>query len=99
MKLLKDVYNELVKKVIASDTSRLVKKTDYDAWINKIKGEIPSITDLATTVALNAVKNERSSQEKRLWCKTSNIESKHFTTSNCNKFLNELLDAKIKKKK
>ena len=66
MKLLKDVYNELVKKVIASDTSRLVKKTDYDAWINKIKGEIPSITDLATTVALNAVKNERSSQEKRL---------------------------------
>ena len=53
-----DVYDEFVKKVNAIDTSGLVKKTDYDARINNIKGEIPVITGLAATVALNAVKNE-----------------------------------------
>ena len=55
-----------LKRLLPLILVELLKKTDYDAWINKIKGEIPSITDLATTVALNAVKNERSSQEKRL---------------------------------
>ena len=38
--------------------THLLKKTDYDAKINKIKGEIPSIAGLATTAALNAADNE-----------------------------------------
>lgn len=33
------------------DASRFVKKTNYDAKI----GKVPSITGLATTIALNAV--------------------------------------------
>ena len=37
---------------------KLVKKRDYNAKINKIKGKIPSITGLATTAGLNAVKNK-----------------------------------------
>ena len=37
------------------DTCGLVKKTDYNAKITEIEGKIPSITELATTSALNAV--------------------------------------------
>ena len=48
----------MYEKVNAIDTSRLNQKSDYDAKINEIKGEIPSITGLATTTALNAIKNE-----------------------------------------
>ena len=40
----------------AIDTSKLVKKTDYDNKINDFEGKIPSITGLATTTALTAVK-------------------------------------------
>ena len=40
------------------NTSVLVKKTDYDAKITEIEGKTPSITDLATTAALNAVENK-----------------------------------------
>ena len=34
------------------------KKTDYNAKITKSEGAIPSITGLATTAALTAVKNK-----------------------------------------
>ena len=51
----KDEYDKLVKKVNVIDTSRLVKKTDFHAKINEIKGEIPSISGLAATAALNVV--------------------------------------------
>ena len=36
----------------------LLKKTDNDNKITEIEEKIPSITSLATTAALNAVKNE-----------------------------------------
>ena len=86
------------------DTSGLVKKADYDAKINEIKGKIPSITGLAATSALNFVKNEIpnvSDLVKKTDCdaKTSDIESKYFTTSDYNKSTNTILDAKIKEKK
>ena len=54
----KDVYNELVKKVIAINTSWLINKANYDAKISKINSEMSIITELATTAVLNAVKNE-----------------------------------------
>ena len=50
-------YDKLIKKDNAIDTSGL-NKTDYDKRITDIEGKIPSITSLATTAALNVVKNE-----------------------------------------
>ena len=40
------------------DTSRLVKKLDYNAKNTEIEGKIHSITGLATTSALTAVENK-----------------------------------------
>ena len=44
------------KKIL--DTSRLVKKTDYNAKITEIESKIASISGLATNSALNTVKNK-----------------------------------------
>ena len=38
-----------------SDTSGLVKKTDYNTYITEIEGKIPSISGLVTNSALTAV--------------------------------------------
>ena len=43
------------------DTSKLVKKSDYNAKVSEIEGKIPSISGLATTSALTAVENKISS--------------------------------------
>ena len=40
------------------DTSRFVKKIDYNAKISKISGKIPIITDLVISSALNVVENK-----------------------------------------
>ena len=48
----KTAYDELVKKVNVTDTSRLVKKRDYGAKVSDIEGEIPSINNLVTITAL-----------------------------------------------
>ena len=45
----------MVKKVNAVDTSGLLKKTDHNATIKDIEDNIPSLTKLATTAALNTV--------------------------------------------
>ena len=47
---------ELEKKI--PDTSKLVKKSDYNAKVSETEGKIPSISGLATTPALTAVENE-----------------------------------------
>ena len=52
------MYEELVKKVNAIDTSKLVNKTDYNAKIKDIEDKIPRIAGLATTVDLYAVENK-----------------------------------------
>ena len=41
-----------------SDTSDLVKNTDYDAKIADIEGKIPDVSNLATKFALTAVENK-----------------------------------------
>ena len=51
----KTVYDELVKKVNAIDTSKLVNKTDYDAKIKDVEDKIPIVTSFATTLALNKI--------------------------------------------
>ena len=47
----KYVYNELVKRVNAIDTNKLVIKTGYNTKIKDIEDKIPSVTNLATTTA------------------------------------------------
>ena len=41
-----------------SDTSALVKKTDYNTKITQNEGKIPSISGLATNAALTTVENK-----------------------------------------
>ena len=48
--------SELEKKI--PDTSRLVKKLDYNVKIKEIESKIPSISDLATSSALTAVEKK-----------------------------------------
>ena len=84
-----------------SDTSGIVKKTDYNARITEIEGKILSITRLATTTALNAVENKIPNNcyivKKTFYdAKISDIKFKYFTTSGYNKFTNEIIDNKIK---
>ena len=46
-----------LKKLITLILVNLLKKPDYDNKISDMEGKIPSITYLATTTALTAVKN------------------------------------------
>ena len=55
---LEKKIDDASKKIL--DASGLVIKTDYSAKITDIEGEIPSITSLATTAALNAVNDKMS---------------------------------------
>ena len=65
--------------------TKLLKKKDYDAKINEIKGEILSITGLVKKTVYNT--------------KISDIEFKYLITSDYNKFMSNILDTKIKEKK
>ena len=81
-----------------------MKKTDYNAKITKSEGTIPSITGLATTAALTAVKNKildvsNLVKEKDYDGKIWDIKSKNFTMVDYNKTDSQTLDAKIKQKK
>ena len=49
-------YNKLLTKVDNIDTSRLVKKTDYNTKITE--GKVPDISNLATKTALTTVENK-----------------------------------------
>ena len=40
------------------NTSRLVKKSDYNAKISELENKIPSISGLVTTSALTSVENK-----------------------------------------
>ena len=54
----KTEYDELVEKINAIDTSKLVNKTDHNAKIKNIKDKILSITNLAITDCLASVENK-----------------------------------------
>ena len=47
-------YDELVRKVNSIDTSKFIKKTDYNAKIEYIEDKIPTITNVATYSAIDA---------------------------------------------
>ena len=57
-KLLKNVYDELIKKVNAIDSSKLAEKRDYDAKIGDIAVRIFNIIGLVAKAALSAVENK-----------------------------------------
>ena len=83
-----DVYDELLKKINAIDTSGLFIETGYDPKIMKIKGEIPSVASLLTTANFNAVDNKITNvsnlvKETDFDTKISDFEDKNFTTSDC----------------
>ena len=96
---------KLVKKINAIDTSGLIKKTDFDAKMKGIKGDVPSIAGLATTAVLNAGlykmpgANNLVIKKEDYDAKVSDVYHKHFTTSDNNKFKNSILDVKMKRKK
>ena len=51
-------YDKLVAKVNNTDTSGLLKKTDYNTKITEIEDKIPDISGLATKTALTTVENK-----------------------------------------
>ena len=80
-----NLFNRLMPLILVD----LLKKTNYDSKINEIKSEIPSITGLATTTVLNDVIQSR---KRDYDVKIKDIESKCFTKSDYNKFINEVRD-------
>ena len=94
-------YDELAKNVHAIDTSGFVKQTEYDCKINETKGQISNVNGLATTATLNDVKKKIpnvSSQKTDYDAKVKDVGGKYFTTPDYNKFMNEILEEKIKNK-
>ena len=82
----------------------MASNASLNAKINEVKGEIPSITNLATTAALTTVENKipnvsdivrRGDYDAEI----KDIKNKCFTTSDYNKFTNNILDEKITRKK
>ena len=70
--------------------------------ITEIESKIPSITGLAATAALNSVENKMTNiidlvKKTDDDAKISDIQTKHFTYSDYNKFTGEMLNAKVKK--
>ena len=80
----KTEYDELVRNVNAIDTSKLVNKRNYNAKKKNIEDKIPSITNLATTAAITAVKKKMPSitilvkKKEDYDAKISEIEKKYF---------------------
>ena len=54
----KDVYNKLVTKVNAIDTSGFVLKTKYDTDKSELENKIFDVSGFATKTQLNAVENK-----------------------------------------
>ena len=68
------------------DTSKLVKKTNYNAKFSELEDKIPSITGLVTTSALTAVENKIPS--------VSNLVKKTESNTKICKFEKKLIDHK-----
>ena len=79
----------------------------YNASLNakiQVKGEIPSITNWATTAAItnaeNKIPNFSDLVKKADYdAEIKDIKNKYFTTSDYNMFMNNILDEKIKTEK
>ena len=65
MSLKKDVYNakNIEDKIL--DIFNLATEIALNAKINEVKGELPNITNLATTSALTVIENKMPSVRKK----------------------------------
>ena len=76
-----------------------------NAKINEVKGEIPSITNLAATATLTTVENKiynvsnLGKKKADYDAEIKDIKNKYFTTSDHNNFTNNIFDKKITAKK
>ena len=90
------------------DTSKVVKKSDYNAKVSELENEIPSISGLVTTSVLTAVENKIpsvsnlvkksdydtkiSELEKKI---TDQKHDKYITTAEFNKLTAENFAARL----
>ena len=95
------MHDQLVKKVNAVFTSKLVNNTYYNAMIKDIENKKASIFNLALLLLAMLLKISCETllilSKNRWWCEKKETEIKYFTTFDYNKFTNGLLDEKIKK--
>ena len=89
----------MVKNEIPSITN-LATTGSLSTKINEAKNKVPNITDLATTTAVNVAENKLPNvsdlvKKTDYDVEIKNITNKYFTTSDCNKFVNNTLDVKI----
>ena len=105
MLLKKDLYNARIKntenKIL--DITNLATNTTLNTKINEVKGELTSITEVATIAALTIVENKIPNNSDLVKkadyeAKIKDIKDKYFTTFEYNKFTNNKLDEKIKEK-
>ena len=88
--------------------TNLATNASLDAKINEVKGVIPSLTNLATTAAFTTVENKipnvsdlgKNNKKKQTDydAKIKDTKNKYFTTSDYNKFINNIFNEKIKAK-
>ena len=97
MKLLQILHMmNWLKKLMPLILVDFSKKKDYDNKIAEIEGKIPNITSLATTSVKSKVHNDCDLVKRVQYdVKISDI---HFASSDYNKLMNGILDAKIKNK-
>ena len=102
----KDVYNAKIKiiKDKISDILNIATNASLNAKINEAKGEILSSTNLATTAGLTNIENKIPNvndlaKKANYDGKISEMEDKCFSTSEYNKFTNNILDTKVTQKK
>ena len=90
-----------------SDDNGLVTATVFNIEIGEVENKIPDVSGLVTTVVPNAKIGEVENKtlfvsglvKKNVYDTTIlHIEGKYFTTSDYNKFMSDILDAKIKEK-
>ena len=86
------------------DIGNLAFNTALNAKVNEFKNEVLDITNLAVnnalTVTENKVPNVNNLVKKADYnAEIKDVKDKYFTTSEYNKFMNNILDAKIKTKK
>ena len=100
-KRIEDVENKI------PDASSLVATAVLNTKIGEVENKIPDISALVTTVVVNKKIGEAENKipdvkklvnERDYDAKITDIEGKYFTTSDYDKFTNDILNAKIKLK-
>ena len=101
----REQVGDVNKKIL--EVSGLITATVFYAKFGQLKNEITYTSDLVTTTVLNTKIGEVGRKIPNVSgifrrtdynAKISNIKKKYFMTSDYNKYISEILDAKIKEK-